>query len=250
MLRETQDELIQAGKLAVLGQMAAGVTHELNQPLTALRTLSDNASTLLTMGQEREAQDNLRMISDLCERMGAIVQQLKGFSRKSAPRLVAVALDDAVRQALKLLESEGRRLDVHVSFVVTQPGLTVMADSVRLEQVAVNLLRNAMDAAVAAPGPRRIEVRVEALAEPDGPVVALKVRDWGDGIAPEAFAHLFEPFYTTQAVGSGLGLGLAISSAIAQTLGGRLRAVNAPGGGAEFTLTLPAVAAAAAEHAA
>jgi two-component system C4-dicarboxylate transport sensor histidine kinase DctB len=249
LLRGTQGEVMQAGKLAVLGQMAAGMTHELNQPLTALRTLSDNATTLLALDQAREAGENLRMISELCERMGAIIQQLKSFSRKSGPRLVQVRVSDPVRQALRLVDADCRRLGVRVQMVEVTPGTLVLADSVRLEQVLVNLLRNAIDA-LASQEDRRLDLEIREADEGGSPGVRVSVRDFGPGIAPEAIDHLFEPFFTTKGPGSGLGLGLAISASIAEALGGRLRGANAEGGGAVFTLWLPRVAAERTEHAA
>jgi two-component system C4-dicarboxylate transport sensor histidine kinase DctB len=154
-----------------------------------------------------------------------------------------------VRQALRLLDADCRRLGVQVRVSDELPAACVLGDAVRLEQVLVNLLRNAMDA-VAGGVERRVEVAVRGADEGDAPGVQLLVRDTGPGIPDEVFGHLFEPFYTTKGAGSGLGLGLAISASIVEALGGRLCAANAPGGGAVFTLWLPRVTETRAEHAA
>jgi len=241
ILRETRDAAVQAGKLAVLGQMAAGITHELNQPLTALTTLSDNANQLAERGRIDEVRGNLTHISQLAERMGRIVSHIKAFSRKGDGARAAVSVDEAIRQALMLVETRRRQAGVTV---VTEPvptDLAVWANAVRLEQVLVNLIRNAIDATAEAPAAESAIVRVSV--QPIEKWVRITVRDFGLGIPADVLPRLFEPFFTTKDDGQGLGLGLAISLAIIEDFGGRLEGRNAGDGtpGAEFIIELERV---------
>ncbi|RDK11681.1 sensor histidine kinase [Cupriavidus lacunae] len=234
-LRAAQDELVQASKLAALGQMAAGITHELNQPLAALRTFSDNTRVLLERGQLAAAEGNLTAIAGLTERMGKITGQLKLFAGKARPLRRPVALRAAVDHVLALLAPRLGTVTVGVTGLDALPDLAVRADELKLEQVLLNLLGNALDAiAAAAPAQGHIGLDVQA----EGQAVTIVVRDNGTGIAPEALPRLFEPFFTTKETGQGLGLGLAISSSIVREFGGQLSVANVPGGGAQFTLVL------------
>ncbi|WP_321885902.1 sensor histidine kinase [Paraburkholderia bannensis] len=244
-LRATQDELIQASKLAALGQMAAGITHELNQPLAALRSFSDNTRVFLERGQYDAAHENLEAIGSLTERMGKIVNQLKLFVGRAKPRGQRSPVARAVRNALALL---GKRLEgVQVDLTLTDgdaasvplerhgeyPELVAQCDDLRLEQVLINLIGNALDVVAGLPDPR-IAIDVRALPA----TLEISVRDNGSGIPADVMPRLFEPFFTTKEMGQGLGLGLAISSSIARDCGGALTAHNADGGGAVFVLTL------------
>jgi two-component system C4-dicarboxylate transport sensor histidine kinase DctB len=232
LLRSTQNELVQAGKLAMLGQMATGITHELNQPLAAIRAFADNARVFLERGQGDQVAGNLGHISEASARMGAIISQLKGFARKDEA-VATVDLAVSVRASAFLLESEFRRHDVTLQ-INAADGLKVTGDSVRIEQVMINLLRNALDAVEAS------ERRVVVIGlERDGPCALVSISDSGAGIPDQVVAHLFEPFFTTKPSGKGLGLGLAISSSIVQAMNGRLTAHNQAGGGARFELRLP-----------
>ncbi|MES2106759.1 MAG: ATP-binding protein [Pseudomonadota bacterium] len=237
LLRSTQNELVQAGKLAMLGQMAAGITHELNQPLTAIRAFADNAGTFLSQGKVAQANENLRHISHASARMGQIVGQLKGFARKSPQAVSAMDVGAAIHAAVRLLRSEFERqavqLELHLQDTVFVPG-----DPVRLEQVLLNLLRNAMDA-VESSAVKKITIRLTAEDE----LVSIKILDTGAGLHDDAVLHLFEPFFTTKPSGKGLGLGLAISSSIVQAMNGVLSARNIDGGGAEFAIEIPVGAA-------
>jgi two-component system C4-dicarboxylate transport sensor histidine kinase DctB len=237
MLRSTQNELVQAGKLAMLGQMAAGVTHELNQPLAAIRAFADNARTFLQRGQAAQAEANLGHIGDASARMGAIISQLKGFARKDEA-ICAVDMAKPVRASAFMMESEFRRHGVALAIDAgAEPDavpLLVAGDPVRIEQVLINLLRNALDAVEDSPE-RQVCI---ALARVDDHA-EVRISDSGGGIPEQVAAHLFEPFYTTKPSGKGLGLGLAISSSIVQAMNGQLTAHNLPGGGAQFVLRLP-----------
>ncbi|MEC5162895.1 two-component system, NtrC family, C4-dicarboxylate transport sensor histidine kinase DctB [Janthinobacterium sp. CG_23.3] len=232
-LHLTQNELFQAGKMAVLGQMSASITHELNQPLTALRTMSDNAVILLERGRLDDAKKNLATISQIAARMGAITGQLKVFARKSTTSLTSVSIPTAIGNALFLVE---RRLQVeNVRFVQNLPGDDAFAlcESNRLEQVLVNLFTNALDSMA---GCAVRALTVDVLREGDKILVC--VGDSGPGLSDEVRERLFEPFFTTKPQGVGLGLGLAISEQITRQFGGVLRADNAAGGGARFIIEL------------
>jgi two-component system, NtrC family, C4-dicarboxylate transport sensor histidine kinase DctB len=233
LLRDTQNELIQAGKLTMLGQMAAGMTHELNQPLTAIRAFSDNARIFLERGQLDRATHNLTHISAASERMGAIISQMKEFARKSDAPLALVDLARSIRSAVHLLSHDFQRSQCALSIEV-RDDVQVVGDALRIEQVLINLLRNALDAAESA---IRKEVKVVLSQETDWAVI--RIRDSGSGIPDTVVARLFEPFFTTKPPGKGLGLGLAISSSIVQAMNGRLTAQNSADAGAEFALRLP-----------
>ncbi|MCZ4306037.1 ATP-binding protein [Zoogloeaceae bacterium G21618-S1] len=234
ILTRTRDTAVQAGKLAVLGQMAAGVTHELNQPLAALTTLADNARRFIERDKPEAAAENLGHIARVAQRMGRIVAQLKTFSRKSGDVLAPVDVADAIDNALLLVESRRQGADVSVTVRHATPGLTVKADITRLEQVVVNLAVNAMDA-MAGASVRELSIETRS----DGGEGIIRLRDTGGGIDPQVWPHLFEPFFTTKPIGKGLGLGLAISRLIAESLHGSLSAANDDGGGACFELRLP-----------
>lgn len=235
ILRQTQDTAVQAGKLAVLGQMSAGISHELNQPLAALHTFADNAAALLARGRHDEVAENLQMISTLIDRTGRIVRQLKAFARKEAPTPQPVTVAAAIEHALLIVEPRRRETSARIAVAPFDPGLLVMAEAGRLEQVLVNLLRNGLDARLGDAEPA-LDVSVQAAAGS----VRIAVRDHGPGLPDEVRRHLFEPFYTTKPGGEGLGLGLAISLAIVESYGGTLQAHNAADGGAIFVLALPA----------
>jgi two-component system, NtrC family, C4-dicarboxylate transport sensor histidine kinase DctB len=248
-LRAAQDELIQASKLAALGQMAAGITHELNQPLAALRSFSDNTRVFLERGQYDAARENLEAIGSLTERMGKIVNQLKLFVGRARPRSLRSAVASALRNALALvgkrlagvsvtLTLTDRTLDAEATAVPFDPqgehaDLVAQCDDLRLEQVLINLIGNALDA-VAGVGAPCIAIDIEAQAA----TLAISVRDNGPGIPDDVMPRLFEPFFTTKEMGQGMGLGLAISSSIARDCGGSLTASNVSDGGARFVLTL------------
>ncbi|MBP0590344.1 sensor histidine kinase [Paraburkholderia sp. LEh10] len=235
-LRDSQQEVVHAGKLAVLGQMAAGLTHELNQPLVAIRTLCDNARKFVERDQPAQAVANLERVARLVDSMAVLTGELKTFARKPDVERVAVSLNEAVAHARLIYEARIR--DERVQLDVNIPsGTTVWAESSQLQQVIVNLLGNALDA-VRDEQKRAITI---AAAEPDERErVLFTIADTGAGIAPEVLAHLFEPFVTTKPRGHGLGLGLAITSRIVEGFGARIAASNRADGGAQFTIEFAA----------
>ena len=232
-LRAAENELTQAVKLAALGQMSAGIAHEINQPLAAIRSFADNAVVLLERGRPDAVRDNLAEIADLTDRMASITRQLKGFARRASGSLGPVSVQAAVGQALALLESRLRRDDVVVDVDLPAGPVWVMGEDVRLQQVLVNLIGNAADAMRTVP--RRTLAIALAL---EGDDALLTVRDVGTGIAETDLPRLFVPFFTTKEAADGLGLGLSISHGIVEDFGGALTAANHPDGGAVFTIRL------------
>ena len=233
-LKRAQADLVQASKLSALGQMSAGISHELNQPLMAIRSFAQNAETFLSRGNGEAATRNLAKIGDLARRMGRIIKNLSAFARAEPVPAVPTDLGDVIASALEI--TEARRQVEGITLDVAQPDGTVwaMGGEVRLAQVLVNLMSNAIDA-TAGQDDRRIAVTLT-----DGPP-RLVVRDNGPGLADPA--SIFDPFYSTKEVGQGLGLGLSISYGIVSGFGGRIEGNNADGGGAEFVVTLVPAAA-------
>ena len=226
--------LAQSSKLAALGEMSAAVSHELNQPLAAMKTYLAGAKLLLQRRRPEEALASFQRIDDLIERMGAITRQLKSYARKGGEAFEPVDIRQCLSGALSMMEPQLKARVVRITRAVPRVPVMVLADRIRLEQVIINLLRNALDATKGQAEPR-IDL---ALTADDA--VHLTVQDNGHGITN--LESLFEPFYTTKKPGEGVGLGLAISSGIVTDLGGRLTARNAPGGGAVFEVTLPTLA--------
>ncbi len=230
-LRDTQAELIQAAKLAGLGQMSAGISHELNQPLTAIRNYSENARRLLERKQVEAATGNLDEISELTGRMASIISQLRGFSRKSSGEHSRVSIDQSIDQALGMFqrEIESSQIDVQAR---TDPELSVITDPLLLNQVLVNLFSNSIQA-MASVKTRHINID----AHNHDQVIVISISDTGPGIPPNVIENIFDPFFTTKEVG--LGLGLSISYRIMENLGGKIEVANIATGGARFELYLP-----------
>ncbi|WP_295753079.1 ATP-binding protein [Undibacterium sp.] len=237
LLRSTQNEMLQAGKLAMLGQMAAGITHELNQPLTAIRAFADNAGVFLARGNAQQASANLQHISDASARMGTLIAQLKSYSRKSSELLSVVDVAQSIHAAAAILRSEFERQGAQLEICLNGESAQVLGDSIRLEQVLINLIHNALDA-LDAVEPAELKKVTVVLAQ-DVDTVSIRIMDNGIGLADQVLQHLFEPFFTTKPSGSGLGLGLSISASIVQAMNGQLLASNREQGGAEFVLHIP-----------
>ena len=230
-LAVAEQTLAQSSKLAALGEMSAAVSHELNQPLAAMKTYLAGARLLLRRERTEEAMSSFNRIDDLIERMGAITRQLKSYARKGQQELSPVDLRDALVSALSMMEPQLKLRQVKITRILPEHPVMVMGDRMRIEQVMVNLLRNALDATKAEPDPE-VDILLSS-----GQVARMTVRDNGHGI--EDLEALFEPFYTTKQPGDGVGLGLAISSGIVTDLGGRLTARNSETGGAVFEMQLP-----------
>ncbi len=230
-LAVAEQTLEQSSKLAALGEMSAAVSHELNQPLAAMKTYLAGARLLLRRNRPEEALSAFGRIDDLLERMGAITRQLKSYARKGQEEFSAVNMQDALASSLSMMEPQLRQRQVQITRNLPKQPVEVLGDRLRIEQVIINLLRNAIDATKSEREPR-IDIILAA-----GETATLTIRDNGPGI--ENKDALFEPFYTTKQPGDGVGLGLAISSGIVTELGGRLMARNGQNGGAVFEMQLP-----------
>ncbi len=238
-LRKTQADLIQAGKLAGLGQMSAALSHELNQPLAAAKTYADSAAMLIDLERVPEARDNIRRISGLVDRMASISRHLRNFARKPNEKLGSVALDAVIDDTLEIVSARLKTADADLLVELGEDAAMVHAGFVRLQQVLVNIITNAADA-VEGLDDRRIHV----LAARQGDTVILTIRDHGPGVPAAIAERIFDPFYTTKGVGKGLGLGLSISYNIVKDFGGSLSVSNHPEGGAVFRIELEAATAA------
>jgi two-component system C4-dicarboxylate transport sensor histidine kinase DctB len=230
-LNVAEQSLEQSSKLAALGEMSAAVSHELNQPLAAMKTYLAGARLLLQRNRPDEAQSAFIRIDDLIERMGAITRQLKSYARKGQQAFSPVDMGEALASSLAMMEPQLKSRRVKINKILPKAPVRVMGDRMRIEQVLVNLLRNALDATKSVDDPE-VEIILAA-----GETATLSVRDNGHGI--EDLEALFEPFYTTKQPGDGVGLGLAISSGIVSEQGGRLTARNGENGGAVFEMQLP-----------
>ncbi len=231
-LRRTQSELIQAGKLAALGQMSAALSHEFNQPLAAIRTYSDNAVAFLDRGRAEQAGENLARISRLTERMARLSKHLTSFARKPKDTVEPVSLDAVIAETLTLLqariEGAGARIDNRIP-----SGIMVMGGQTRLQHVFMNLIGNALDA-TAQGGDPAITLR----SDNSGAALRVIVEDNGPGVPQDALENIFDPFFSTKEPGKGLGLGLSISFNIVRDFDGHLNVENRPEGGARFIVTL------------
>ncbi|MGI0119316.1 ATP-binding protein [Zooshikella sp. RANM57] len=235
-LRQAQEELIQAAKLAVLGQMSASINHELNQPITAIKGLTENSIVFLENQQTQLVAGNLQRINRLCERMGYIVAQFKVFARKTPGELATINAVTAIQSAIDLLNQQLEKQHISVISQLPENGLWVKGDSVWLEQVVVNLLMNAMHALINQTN-GVINVSLVRVQEE----IKLEVHDNGPGIPEHLLDKVFTPFYTTKGNGQGLGLGLAISQRIIESTGGCITVRNHAQGGAVFSVCIPAV---------
>ncbi|NRP58005.1 MULTISPECIES: ATP-binding protein [unclassified Marinobacterium] len=229
----TQNELVQAAKLATIGQMSAGINHELNQPLTAIRNYADNALKFQTLNNAERVTSNLQQIANLTQRMANILHPLKEFSRKQDPQQSSVSLRDLRDGAMSILYGQLERQNVEITWPDNSDQIWLKADLLRMEQVMVNLINNAAQAMEQSED-KQIQIRTEFLGEQ----IAISVCDTGPGLSDEALEQIFTPFFTTKEQGLGLGLGLSISQRIVESLGGMLSAHNLPEGGAEFRILL------------
>ncbi|KOO16939.1 ATPase [Vibrio xuii] len=232
-LRQTQDELIQAAKLAVLGQMSASISHELNNPLAAIRSFADNGRRFLEKSKYDRVDDNLTRISALTDRMAKISNQLRSFAKKSdSDEITRADAAPIILAAKELLAPQFKANQVELNLDIQSSLPSIEINPIQLEQVLINLLTNAIQAI------ESLQTKQIVLsAQHHNGKVEVMVDDNGPGIPFDSQAQLFEPFYTTKK--NGLGLGLSISHQITQAMGGELSVAASPLGGARFILTLP-----------
>jgi two-component system C4-dicarboxylate transport sensor histidine kinase DctB len=228
--RAAREELAQASRLGSIGQITAGVAHEINQPVAAIRTFAENALAYLDREQAGKARGNLDHIVELTARVGAITGELRNFARRAPAPLGPVSLQSAIDGALLLIGDRLRAHGIALDVSVEDPAIAVHAGRVRLEQVLINLLQNAAEAVRDVDG-----ARVTLLAHGSDPVL-IDIYDNGPGVPADILPQLFTPFVTGRP--DGLGLGLAIASDIMNGFGGTLTLIPSPLGGAGFRLTL------------
>lgn len=232
-LAHTEQELVQAAKLATIGSLSASLNHELNQPLTALSSYSQTTAKMLDKAMYNEAKQNLQAMQQLIARLSNIVAQFKDFSRKSAGKNQPVDINKLVLDAVGLVHHQCQRQGVKVRLQLPELPPQVLGDPIQLEQVLVNLLTNALQA-MQQQTDAALAVAVKTTAEQ----VQILLKDQGPGIEPHHLERIFEAFFTTKQR-DGLGLGLSISQRIVQSFAGKLEVRNHPQGGAEFCVTLP-----------
>lgn len=229
-LRQAREELAQANRLGIIGQVTAGVAHEVNQPVAAIRTFAENAARFLARADADRTRRSLDSIVELTERIGRITAELRHFARRGTPSIGVVKLRSAIDGALLLVGDRIRGAKVVIQRASSRGDPLVVADGTRLEQIFVNLIQNALDA-MTGQEEQRLSIDIEA-----GELVTLTIADNGPGIAPELIDKIFTPFVTGKA--DGLGLGLGIARDIAREFGGDIVRASSPLGGAAFTVSL------------
>jgi two-component system C4-dicarboxylate transport sensor histidine kinase DctB len=232
-LNKTQDELIQSAKLAVIGNMSASINHEINQPLTALRSYSQNALSYQERGQEDKTKHNLELIITLVDRLADIVSQFKHFSKKSSGIATQVYLQDSINAAISIVKHQAQNESVQLRVDLPENKIFILGDDIRLEQVLINLFNNAIQAMTNEKN-KRLDVSVTLIETK----VIIAIKDTGPGILASNLDKIFEPFFTTKER-IGLGLGLSISQRIIALMQGLLVVENHSDGGAEFKIVLP-----------
>ena len=234
-LQKVQADLVQAGKLSALGQMSAGLSHELNQPLMAIRSFAENATAFLDKDKPQIAAQNLIRISDLSRRMGRIIKNLRAFARQETEPVSDVDMVAVVDAAIEVSAMRIAQTETQLNWDGAGGPIIARGGDVRLQQVVLNLITNALDA-MENLSEKTLDISLLQVKD----TVILTVRDNGPGI--ETPEKIFDPFYTTKEVGhsEGMGLGLSISYGLIQSFGGEIRGRNHPDGGAEFTVVLTA----------
>jgi len=230
-LRETQNELIQTAKLAVLGQMSASISHELNNPLAAIHSYTNNARKFLELEKFTELDDNLLRIVRLTERMSKISSQLKFFSRKSNQSMEIVTIKKVIESAIEIISHQYKNHNSTIKIQSHIPDLKTRANVIQLEQILINLINNAMQA-IESQSKGEVIIHIEQLEQ----WALIHVDDNGKGVKTENLEKIFDPFFTTKKLG--LGLGLSISARIMEIMKGKLSVCNLPTGGARFTISL------------
>jgi len=230
-LKSAQSELVKAGKLSALGKMSAGISHELNQPLMAIQQYSENAVRFLKLNHTKNIKSNLDEIAKLSQRMARIIKNLRAFARNEHEPMGRVNVVDVINSSLKIVQDRIENTQTELKYDLPKTPAIVKAGEVRLGQVILNLISNALDAMEASPS-RHLTIRITTESK-----VKIHIADTGPGIDdPE---RMFDPFYTTKSVdkGEGLGLGLSISYGLVQSFGGNIVGMNTATG-AQLVVTL------------
>jgi C4-dicarboxylate-specific signal transduction histidine kinase len=247
-MREVQDQLTHSARLASLGEMAAGIGHELTQPLNAILLLARNGLKAMQdpLKNHRMLEENLSIIVDRVNKASSIIHSLKSFASKARDTMVPVNINVIILDILNFFESQLTLSDIGLYLQLdTQKTIEVMGQEVKFEQVFFNLIQNAILSMGKTAEPRlTISTAIKASINPttlrEEPFVLIAVRDNGEGITPANQEKIFDPFFTTRATGSGMGLGLSIVDRIVRSFGGYIKVDSTPGQGACFTVYLPA----------
>jgi two-component system C4-dicarboxylate transport sensor histidine kinase DctB len=232
-LQSTQNELIQSAKLAALGQMSVGINHEISQPLTAIASHLHIAGLRLQKQEFEAVAHSHTKISDLLNKINLIIGHLKSFTHRAGSELLPVDAHRVITEALELMANKLSEQQCQLIYVENTDAPPVLAQPIRLEQVMVNLLSNAIDALQ---GCDRREIKIKVINQQQ--TLWIEVHDSGVGIAPQHIKSIFDPFYTDREVGEGLGLGLSISDSIIQGFGGQIQVRSTLGSGSCFTIIL------------
>lgn len=231
-LKQTQDELIQAAKLTVIGSLSASINHEINQPLAALRSYAQNTQTFLGRGMHDKAQENLVTIISLTDRLAEIVAQFKSFTRKSQGQDKPTSINETVQEALTIVHPEIDKQGVRLELQLPGKPWCFYGDKIRLQQVLVNLISNAIVAM------QRVDERLLTISISVEEMLCIRIQDSGPGVNESQMEKIFEPYFTTSQR-QGLGLGLSISRRIVESMQGSISVANAAEGGAVFQILLP-----------
>lgn len=232
-LKQTQEELIQAAKLTVIGSLSASINHELNQPLAALRSYAQNTQTFIGRNMIDKANENIKIMIELTDRLADIIGQFKSFTRKSSGQDNATEIATVIEQALIIVKPELEKRSVKLHTSLPKGHCQVWCDGQRLQQVLVNLMSNAIVAM------EQVDIKLLTIKVEGDKKVTITLQDTGPGVMENQFDKIFEPYFTTSER-QGLGLGLSISERIVESMQGAITVNNASQGGAIFTITLPA----------
>lgn len=233
-----REEVIRASRLTVMGEMAAALAHELNQPLSAIANYTSACNRLLERDQPEDRKDVLNALSQIQAqslRAGEVIRRMRSFVRAKEPERAAVNVSELIGEILPLAQLDAKANNIALRISVAERLPDVTADSVQLQQVLLNLIRNGIDAMMATrPENRQLDVIVESSTDD---AIKFRIFDRGSGVSPEVKERLFQPFFTTKT--EGMGMGLAICQTIVQAHGGELRHEPNPKGGSEFFFTIP-----------
>lgn len=235
-LRDTQQRLVQSGRLAAIGRFSAGLSHEMSQPLTAIHSYVSNAQQLITLERWTEAQEKLTHIANLADRIALIISQLKIFVRGDSINTMPVLVINTISEAQTIMAQRAKVVGARIDIDCPDRNVSIDADETLVQQLFVNLISNALDAASKVEQPQ-ISISINVRNED----AVIKVSDNGLGVSSKDLANIFEPFYSTKEMNRGLGLGLTISQEIVNRFGGEMTVDNNETAGATFTVLLPLV---------
>jgi C4-dicarboxylate-specific signal transduction histidine kinase len=237
-LRDKQEQLVQAGKLATLGELTTGVAHELNNPLNNIGLYVGNVIDRIQMGElnGKSSLEDLEKAMEQVRKATEIISHLRTFGRAALVTFEPVDVDEVIERALSLMQEQLRLRAISVELDLCSDELVVQGNPIQLEQVFINLLTNARDALEEAPQGRR---RVGIVSSLEGDRIRIVFADNGPGIPAAIAQRVFDPFFTTKEVGTGTGLGLSITYSIVKEHAGDISLERTPGGGATFTVELP-----------